>query len=130
VASTTAIIIPAPERVAHTSPRADDRARDDVRVFGAARPSSGATAGGRPSDTQASHLSFDLSRLPRTTFGEPRGSLAFLAQQLAQNDPATETPKVTDVAPALRASALRAYGATNDSNIEFLSPTPFYDVRV
>jgi len=122
VASTT-IIIPAPERAA----RIENRARTDLRTASvtplrAAEPRDGSSGSARSG--------YDASRLPRTLFGEPGGALPFLAQQLAQDDSASGASTDGGNVPAVRFSALRAYGAARESTIEYLSPTPLYDFRV
>jgi hypothetical protein len=133
LASTTNTVA-APQRAAHVpSPRVDGRVRDDLRSApaNALRSSFADASDQRSADSRVGHASFDLTRIPRTSFGEPSGTLPFLAQQLAQEDTATAAPgSDTSVATSVRMSALRAYGAANDSNIEFLSPMPLYDVRV
>jgi hypothetical protein len=126
LASTT-IIVPGPERAVHISAlRTDGRARDDVRTAAI----SGARPETRGDDGRASSRQFDLARLPRIAFGEPSGALPFLAQQLAQEEPDAPPSSEAGIAPALRLSALRAYGTASESTIEFLSPTPLYDFRV
>ena len=127
MASTT-IIVPGPERAAHVSaPRADGRARDDLRTAGI---NASRTPGSRGGQTDASNSAYDVGRLPRMVFGEPRGGLPFLAQQLAQDDSAAPQSTDSAAAPALRFAALRAYSAASESTIEFLSPTQHYDLRV
>jgi hypothetical protein len=117
----TTLIVPGPERAAaYGSTRPDARVR--TSAVGATRTLP------RDADTDAGSSGYDASRLSRTTFGEPQRGLPFLAQQLAQTDAPSSTE--SDVAPALRLSALRAYGVAHESTIEFLSPTQHYDVRV
>jgi hypothetical protein len=60
---------------------------------------------------------------------EPRNAAPFIAQQLAQAaaspaDPDSEAP------PSVRIAARDAYLAARDSTVEFLSPTPLFDLRV
>jgi hypothetical protein len=49
-----------------------------------------------------------------------------------QADAGTGDPgdDIGDAAPSVRMSALRAYSVARDSTVEYLSPTPFYDLRV
>jgi len=126
VASTT-IIIPAPECAAYGSARIDSRARNDLRTA-SVTPLRAPDA--RDGNSGSTRFSYDASRLPQTLFGEPRGTLPFLAQQLAQGDSAPEASPDGDVVPAVRFSALRAYSTAHESTIEYLSPTSRYDFRV
>jgi hypothetical protein len=126
VVSTT-IIIPAPDRAAFGSSRADTRARNDLRTASVTPLRAPDTRDGKSGSTRSG---YDASRLSQTLFGEPRGTLPFLAQQLAQDDPAPEASADEEVVPAVRFSALRAYSTARDSTIEYLSPTPRYDFRI
>jgi hypothetical protein len=126
VASTT-IIIPAPERAAYGSTRADSRARNDLRTT-PVTPLRAPDA--RDGNSGSTRSGYDASRPSQTLFGEPRGTLPFLAQQLAQDDSTPEASADGEVVPAVRFSALRAYSTARESTIEYLSPTPLYDFRV
>lgn len=127
--ASTMIIVPGPERAAYGSPRADSRARDDLRASAISGVRAFDARDADPDPSPASH-GYDAERLPRMTYGESRGPLPFLAQQLAQESSATPPAGESDIAPALRFSALSAYGTASESTVEFLSPTPLYDFRV
>ncbi|MGE5537504.1 MAG: hypothetical protein ACM30I_02730 [Gemmatimonas sp.] len=136
--SSIMIVVPAPERAAYGAPRAaETRTRhDDLKTAAAnaVRPSSD-----RPGETAASsrkatgHPFETGDGSPRIVLAEPKSTLPFLAQVLAQQGSAdshgadVDSP---DAPPSVRITALRAYGAARESTVEFLSPTPFYDVRI
>jgi hypothetical protein len=59
-------------------------------------------------------------------------AIPFLVQRLAQEGAASfESTGDEDVAlPSVRSAAVAAYGAARDSTVEYLSPTPLFDLRV
>lgn len=59
-------------------------------------------------------------------------AIPFLVQRLAQEGAASfETADDEETAlPSVRSAALTAYGAARDSTVEYLSPTPLFDLRV
>lgn len=64
-----------------------------------------------------------------TVRAEPRDATPFLAQQLAQAATAPESD-ASEAPPSVRIAARNAYLAARDSTVEFLSPTPLFDLRV
>lgn len=127
------IVIPVPGRDAHTGVAHLARARDDLRASAVdavrltdAR-SETAREAARPDDRQ--------QQPPRETWTrvvhpEPRGAIPFLAQQLAQASSPPQHDDESEAVPSVRIAARQAYLAARDSTVEFLSPTPFFDLRV
>jgi hypothetical protein len=64
-----------------------------------------------------------------TVRAEPRDAAPFLAQQLAQAA-AAPVDNESEAPPSVRIAARNAYLAARDSTVEFLSPTPLFDLRV
>jgi hypothetical protein len=64
-----------------------------------------------------------------TVRAEPRDTTPFLAQQLAQAATEPESD-ASEAPPSVRIAARNAYLAARDSTVEFLSPTPLFDLRV
>jgi hypothetical protein len=128
------IIVPVPGRDAHAGV-SGARPRDVMPA-----PSIDAVRlAGSPSDS--AHKSAPASeRRPqppreswtRVVHPEPQGTIPFLAQQLAQEGrpPAEADDGETEAMPSVLIAARQAYAAARDSTIEFLSPTPLFDLRV
>jgi len=94
---------------------------------------------GSPSDSarESATASERRPQPPRETWTrvvhpEPQGTIPFLAQQLAQEGfSSVETDDgETEAMPSVLVAARQAYAAARDSTIEFLSPTPLFDLRV
>lgn len=123
----TSIVIPVPGREAYAA-----SARDDLRAraIDAVRRADTESAGAR----EAASWSDRRQQPPRETWtsvvhAEPRGAIPFLVQQLAQAD-APEQETDSEAVPSARIAARQAYLTARDSTVEFLSPTPYLDIRV
>jgi hypothetical protein len=66
----------------------------------------------------------------RVVHPEPHGTIPFLAQQIAQASSSPERDNESEAMPSIRVTARQAYMAARDSTVQFLSPTPLFDLRV
>jgi len=132
-AANALIVIPVPGRDAYAGTAQVARARDDLRApavdaIRLADAQSGSTR-------EAAPWSERQQQPPRETWtyvvhGEPRAATPFLAQQLAQAESPQGQDDESEAMPSVRMAARQAYLAARDSTVEFLSPTPFFDLRV
>jgi hypothetical protein len=131
-AANALIVIPVPGREAYVGGAHAARARDDLRApaVDAVRSAEGREASARPAAGAAERR----AEPPRETWTrvvhpEPQGAIPFLAQQLSQTSSPTYDED-NEAPPSIRVAARHAYLAARDSTVEFLSPTPLFDLRV
>ena len=64
-------------------------------------------------------------------YSEPQKTIPFLAQLLSQQGNVTEEEADSEpMPPSVRFTAQQAYTAARDSTVQFLSPSPLYDLFV
>jgi hypothetical protein len=131
-AANALIVIPVPGRDAHTGVAHVAHARDDLRApaINAVRLADGQWEAAREAGLSGERQ----QQPPRETWihivhPEPQGAVPFLAQQIAQGS-APESGDEGEAVPSVRIAARQAYLTARDSTVEFLSPTPFFDLRV
>jgi hypothetical protein len=63
-------------------------------------------------------------------YAGPQKTIPFLAQLLSQQDTVAEDEGEAGPMPSVRFTAQQAYTAARDSTVQFLSPSPLYDLFV
>lgn len=127
------IVIPSSGRDAYAGAVPAARARDDVRA-----PSVDAIslADSRSGYARQTAQSDDRWQQPpreartRVVHPEPQGTIPFLAQQISQASSSPEHDDGSEAMPSVRVAARQAYMTARESTVQFLSPTPLFDLRV
>ena len=110
------------------------RARE---VFRAAAVDSVRLADNNTSATRQTRATPDSGQQPQPdswsppTYSEPQKTIPFLAQLLSQQSTvAGDEGEAEPMPPSVRFTAQQAYTTARDSTVQFLSPSPLYDLFV